>query len=238
MELKESFDSLYSPTGSLESALAILAIAAFEHRKIKIIDLVGAYLTVDVRDNTETYVKFDLQLTEILVAKFPMYAKFVADDGTFCGRLRKSLYGICQASSNLHRELKKTLVEKMGFKPNPKDPCVFNRVIDGRQTTVIVFVDDILATASNDNDLVAFTKEFKTHPDAKLPSPRDAAERKKWPTDHSNSNGMTSMIIGCNRQRGEVMLFVPNWGEDYEALRMRKEEMEVTGYGFWYIDPK
>ena len=163
MELKESFDSLYSPTGSLESALAILAIAAFEHRKIKIIDLVGAYLTVDVRDNTETYVKFDLQLTEILVAKFPMYAKFVADDGTFCGRLRKSLYGICQASSNLHRELKKTLVEKMGFKPNPKDPCVFNRMIDGRQTTVIVYVDDILATASNDNDLDAFTKEFKKH---------------------------------------------------------------------------
>ena len=89
-----------------------------------------------------------------------------------------------------------------------------------------------------DETLIAFTKEFKTHPDAKLPSPRDAAERKKWPTDHSNSNGTTSMIIGCNRQRGEVMLYIPNLGEDYADLRMRKEEMEVSGYGFWYIDPK
>ena len=163
MEMKASFDSLYSPTGSMEAALVLLSIAAFERRKIKIIDLVGAYLTVDVREGTETYVKFDLQLTEILVSKFPQYAKYVADDGTFCGRLNKSLYGICQASANLHAELKKTLVTKMNFIPNPKDPCVFNRTVDGRQISVIVYVDDILITGSSDRDLDSFTREFKLH---------------------------------------------------------------------------
>ena len=166
MEMKASFDSLYSPTGSMEAAFAILSIAAFERRKVKIIDLVGAYLTVDVRDNSETYVKFDVNLTEILIAKFPEYAKYVSDDGTFCGRLRKSLYGICQASSNLHARLKKTLVEEMHFVPNPKDPCVYNRTIDGKQVTVIVYVDDILATASSDRELESFTKEFQLyHPE-------------------------------------------------------------------------
>jgi hypothetical protein len=89
-----------------------------------------------------------------------------------------------------------------------------------------------------DETLIAFTKDLKSHPDAKLPSPRDAAERKKWPTDHSNSNGITSMIIGYNRQRGEVMLHIPNWGEDYEIFRMRKEEMEASAYGLWYFEPK
>jgi len=91
---------------------------------------------------------------------------------------------------------------------------------------------------ARDQELIAFSKELKTHADAKLPAPRDAAERKKWPTDHSNSNGMTSMIMGYNRQRGEVMLHIPNWGEDYTGFRMRKEEMEVSAYGLWYFEAK
>ena len=163
MELKATFDSLYSPTGSMESAFALLSIAAFERRKVKIIDLVGAYLTVGVRDGTETYVRFDIELTDILCSKFPAYRKYVAPDGTFCGRLNKSLYGICQASSNLHKELKKTLVQKMGFTPNPKDPCLFNKTISGKQLSVLVYVDDLLVTGASDAALDAFTNEFKTH---------------------------------------------------------------------------
>lgn len=33
----------------------------------------------------------------------------------------------------------------MGFPPNPVDPCVLNKTIDGKQCTLSVFVDDILA---------------------------------------------------------------------------------------------
>ena len=163
MENKATFDSLYSPTGSMESAFSLLSIAAFERRKVKIIDLVGAYLTVDVLEGSETYVVFDTRLTDILVSRFPVYKKYVASDGTFCGKLNKSLYGLCQSSANLHRELKKTLVEKMNFAVNPKDQCVYNWVYKGKQVTVLVYVDDILITAADDEALAAFTTEFKKH---------------------------------------------------------------------------
>jgi hypothetical protein len=163
MENKATFDSLYSPTGSMESAFSLLSIAAYERRKVKIIDLVGAYLTVDVLEGSETYVVFDTRLTDILTSRFPAYKKYVASDGTFCGRLNRSLYGLCQSSANLHRELKKTLVEKMGFKVNPKDQCVYNAMYKGKQLTVLVYVDDILITAASEEALADFTSEFKNH---------------------------------------------------------------------------
>jgi len=163
MEDKNTFDSLYSPTGSMESAFAILGIAAFEKRKIKVIDLVAAFLTVDVVKGSETYVNFDPYLTRLLIARFPEYKKFVAQDGTFCGKLDKSLYGLCQSSANLHAALRKTLMEKMGFTNNPKDPCVYNRTQDGKQITVLVYVDDLLVTGADTVELEAFTTEFKRH---------------------------------------------------------------------------
>lgn len=163
MENKATFDSLYSPTGSMESAFSLLSIAAFERRKVKIIDLVGAYLTVDVVDGSETYVVFDTHLTDILVSRFPAYKKYVASDGTFCGHLKRSLYGLCQSSANLHRELKATLVQKMGFIVNPKDPCVYNIMYRGEQISVMVYVDDILVTGASDAALAAFTQEFRKH---------------------------------------------------------------------------
>lgn len=163
MEMKSTFDSLYSPTGSMESAFAILAIAAHERRKIKVIDLVAAFLTVNVIKGSETYVNFDPYLTQILISRFPEYTKFIAKDGTFVGKLDKSLYGLCQSSANLHAALKRTLVEKMGFTGNPKDPCVYNRMQDGKQVTVLVYVDDLLVTGADDKALEQFTKEFKKH---------------------------------------------------------------------------
>ncbi len=92
--------------------------------------------------------------------------------------------------------------------------------------------------AARDETLIAFTKELRTHPDARLPSPHDAAERKKWPVERGASNSITSMVIGFNRQRGEVLLHIPNWDEDHTLFRMRKEELETSAYCVWYIDPK
>ncbi|MBX7208505.1 MAG: hypothetical protein K1X78_09355 [Verrucomicrobiaceae bacterium] len=91
---------------------------------------------------------------------------------------------------------------------------------------------------TRDTALIAFEKELKNDPQAKLPSARDEAERKKWPKEKNESTIITSMIIGYNRQRGEVMLHIPYWGADYACFRMRKEEMDVSGYAFWFFEPK
>jgi hypothetical protein len=91
---------------------------------------------------------------------------------------------------------------------------------------------------ARDDKFIAFEKEHRANPEAKLPNPRDPEEKKKWITDHSNSSAITTLIIGYNRARGEVLLQLPMWGEDYQCFRMRKEEMEATGYAFWSFEPK
>jgi len=67
------------------------------------------------------------------------------------------MFGIAQESGlwvprdrkSWYLEISSTL-KKLGFRPNPADPCVFNSivVIDGveKQCTIVVYVDDLMVT--------------------------------------------------------------------------------------------
>ena len=145
-EDKETFLSLYSPTTSNEPALATLAIAAYEGRIAKIIDLQTAYLKVEVLDGSETFVKLNELESEILVSKYPAHAKYLGKDGCILAKLKKSLYGIVQASGNLYRKIRQVLTSKMRLTINPIDACTFNYVKDGRRLSVCLYVDDLLIT--------------------------------------------------------------------------------------------
>ena len=35
------------------------------------------------------------------------------------------------------------VLQSKGFSANPMDPCVMNKVVNGKQLTVVIFVDDI-----------------------------------------------------------------------------------------------
>lgn len=41
----------------------------------------------------------------------------------------------------------------MGFEANDIDPCVMNKVINGKQCTLIIYVDDILILSENTEDV-------------------------------------------------------------------------------------
>jgi hypothetical protein len=164
MQMKASYDSLYSPTGSLESALTILAIAAYEKRAVRVIDLVGAYLTVPVQDDTETYVELDARMSAVLFELQPATVKYATPEGTFIGKLKKSLYGTVDAARNLSQKIRDTMINKLKAVPNPKDMCVYNwRSRRGKQVTCVVYVDDILITADSDSDIDEFLRGFTEH---------------------------------------------------------------------------
>jgi hypothetical protein len=161
MEDKTTFDNLYSPTTSMEAALATLAIAAFENRIAKVLDITAAFLEVEVIEGSETYVRLNPLETSLLVGKYPIYKKYVDDRGCFIGRLSRSLYGLCQSSGNLFREISRFLIDELGFVANPKDVCSFARVRDGVQTSLVLFIDDILMTSVSESHLNIFIEEFK-----------------------------------------------------------------------------
>ena len=56
--------------------------------------------------------------------------------------LLKALYGTLVAAQSFYKKLRKDL-ESIGFKTNPYDSCVANRVGNGKQHTVTWHVDDL-----------------------------------------------------------------------------------------------
>lgn len=153
MEDETLFKETSSPTVSLESALLVAAIAAKERRKVISLDVTGAYLNAEMGEN-EVFMNVPRPYSDYLVALDPeMYEPFLLPDGSIDVKLLRAMYG-CTVSARLwYLVLSKFLTDK-GFVPNPKDPCVFNRTTeDGKQVTAIIYVDDLLVTCVNQDEL-------------------------------------------------------------------------------------
>jgi hypothetical protein len=57
-------------------------------------------------------------------------------------RVLKAIYGLLQSSLLFYKQLRKDL-EGQGFVVNPYDPCIANRIVNGKQQTVAWHVDDL-----------------------------------------------------------------------------------------------
>jgi hypothetical protein len=73
-------------------------------------------------------------------------------------RLRKSIYGLKQASRQWYLKFDKTIKE-FGFKENVEDNCVYAKFKNGKYVFLILYVDDILL-ANSDVSLLLETKKF------------------------------------------------------------------------------
>jgi hypothetical protein len=74
-----------------------------------------------------------------------MYTKYLAKErgqDVMYVKLKKSLYGTLQAALLLWNDLTGTLTN-MGFVVNPYDWCVANKMINGKQCTIVWHVDDL-----------------------------------------------------------------------------------------------
>ena len=150
-----------SPTVSLFSLFAILAIAAREGRKRVTMDVTAAYLLALIPDGEEIIIQLSAELAALLVEIDPSYAEFLQPDGTMLLQLLRALYG-CVRSAKLWYDHLRAVLERFGFVVNPHDQCVFNMMIDGVQCTVVVYVDDLLITCVNQSaidDVLAYLKK-------------------------------------------------------------------------------
>jgi hypothetical protein len=77
-----------------------------------------------------------------------MFKTFRLPDGTSVVRLKRALYGLVQSAKLWNEELSNFLVS-IGFVANKVDQCVLNIVRNGSQCTVLLYVDDILVTSFN-----------------------------------------------------------------------------------------
>ena len=66
------------------------------------------------------------------------------------------MYG-CIKSARLWNDEISSMLISLGFTANPRDRCIFNKIVRGSQMTIVVYVDDLMIT-SMDNDAVRDTE--------------------------------------------------------------------------------
>ena len=57
----------------------------------------------------------------------------------------KAIYGMLQSALLFYQQFRKDL-EEYGFIFNPYDPCVANKMVNGKQFTITFHVDDLKAS--------------------------------------------------------------------------------------------
>jgi hypothetical protein len=132
-----------SPTVAIESILLSCVIDAEEGRHIATVDVPGALMQADMDETI--HMKLEGTMVHLLLNVVPHFTEYVVTER---GRkvlymlLAKALYGMIHTALLFYRKLAETLVS-WGFAINPYDPCVANKMIDGKQCTVMWHVDDL-----------------------------------------------------------------------------------------------
>ena len=134
-----------SPTVSTDSVIITSTIEAHQGRAIAVADLPNPFLNAE--NNEQTLMLLKGKLAELMVQIDPqLYRKFIITSSKgepmLYVRLSKALYGLLQSALLFYCKLRSEL-EDYGFTVNPYDPCVANKMINGKQITVTWHVDDL-----------------------------------------------------------------------------------------------
>jgi hypothetical protein len=132
-----------SPTVGMSSVYMLAALAAKEGRQVMTIDVGNAYLNAAIQ--RDVFMRIEPTIARMLAQLDPSYATHVQQDGSIVVKLKKALYG-CVESSQLWYDNIRTKLLTLGFVQNRKDACVFNKVHNGKQLTVALYVDDLMCT--------------------------------------------------------------------------------------------
>ena len=150
---KTLYDDLSALTVGTSSVFTLLCIAAHEGRKITVIDISGAYLNADMNTELAVHMRFDKNMTGMMVKLAPHYSKYMDDRGCVVVKLDKALYGCVESAALWYENLRASLHD-LGYTPHAIYICVFSkRSSHGVRCTIAVHVDDLMII-STDVDMI------------------------------------------------------------------------------------
>ncbi|KAL2900721.1 Retrovirus-related Pol polyprotein from transposon TNT 1-94 [Bienertia sinuspersici] len=132
----EHFNNTFSPVAKLSTVRVIVSLATTNQWPIKQLDINNAFLHGYLEE--EVYMK-------------PPQGYTKAKPGEVC-RLKRSLYGLRQASRQWNKQLTKYLIG-LGFVQSYQDYSLFTRTLEHEFIAVLVYVDDILITGSSSDQI-------------------------------------------------------------------------------------
>ena len=122
-----------SLTVALESVFVTAAIDVKENREVVTIEIHGAFL--HATNDDYVVMRMNGTLAELMAKTDPkLYRKYLMDEKgkkVLYLRLQKALYGMMKSALLFYRKLISEL-KGVGFEINPYDPCVVNKMINGR----------------------------------------------------------------------------------------------------------
>ena len=137
-----------SPTASLYAIILTSLIDAIEERCVATTDIPGAFLQTDMPDDEPpVYIKFTGSMVTLLERiDHKTYSRCIhttrKGKKILYAKANKAIYGTLKAALLFWKKLKGQL-EEWGFVQNEYDPCTMNKVIDGKQATIVWHVDDL-----------------------------------------------------------------------------------------------
>ena len=142
-----SKDEASSPTASLYAIIMTSVIDAIEGRYVVTTDIPGAFLQTEMPEEEVVYIKIVGSMAELLERIDPkLYSQCIVTTRkgkkVLFARANKAIYGTLKAALLFWKKLKGQL-EEWGFEQNKYDPCTMNKIINGRQATIVWHVDDL-----------------------------------------------------------------------------------------------
>ena len=158
-------ESVASPTVSLEGLLATLVIDAKEGRKVSTFDVPGAFLQAPMPDDKKVLLKLKGEFVDIMCRVNPEHEPNIQYENNvkvLYMRVERAIYG-CIESALMWYNMFTEILEKMGFKLNPYDKCVANKMINGKQCTIVWYVDDVKVSHMEQSVLDDITDMMQEH---------------------------------------------------------------------------
>ena len=138
------FDEVFAPVARMESIRMLLAVAAREGWLVHHMDVKSAFLNGELKE-------------EVYVRQPPGFVA-AGHEGKVL-KLEKALYGLRQAPRAWNMKLDGSL-RKLGFKRCVSEHDMYTRGSGKTRVVVGIYVDDLIITGANSEDISAFKEEM------------------------------------------------------------------------------
>jgi hypothetical protein len=152
---------LSSPTVSLTFLLMEVVMAARERRKVATMDVGNAFVKATMDGEEEVLVNLDQISAALLIQIDSTFERFLNKKMEMTVLLKKALYG-CLQSARLWFELLIKELMAFGYTQNPVEPCVLNKTIGDKQSTLLLHVDDIMVLSQIAEEITALYKHLES----------------------------------------------------------------------------
>ena len=138
------YHETFSPTAWITSIRMLLQLALQDNLIVHQMDVSSAYLNAPID-------------CAIFIEQPEGFVEFGKDGKKLFCKLKKSIYGLKQSGHNWNELLHNFLLQQ-NFNMSQADSCVYSKLVGNLKVIIIIWVDDIIIAASNEN-LLNVTKD-------------------------------------------------------------------------------